>query len=107
MRNNNLSEFIFIEHIPEPADIILIPGSTEIVLVAKALELYQKRYADCILLVVDIIKNFHINKLKLVFLQNIFMKMEFLVLLFVWIILLKIHNRMRNLARTAELIFHA
>ncbi|TDM02208.1 YdcF family protein [Macrococcus carouselicus] len=50
MRNNYLSEFIFIEHIPEPADIILIPGSTEIALAKKALELYRKRYADCILI---------------------------------------------------------
>ncbi len=44
-----ISDFIFIEDLPQKADVILIPGGSHPQLMVKAVELYQQGFAPYIL----------------------------------------------------------
>ena len=44
-----ISDFIFVEDLPQKADVILIPGESHPQLMVKAVELYQQGYAPYIL----------------------------------------------------------
>ncbi len=44
-----ISDFIFVEDLPQPADVILIPGGSHPQLMGKAVELYQQGFSPYIL----------------------------------------------------------
>ncbi len=44
-----ITDFIFVEDLPQKADVILIPGGSHPQLMRKAAELYQQNYAPCLL----------------------------------------------------------